>query len=179
MKKVIIIRYGHRAVRDYRMTTHIALIGRALGADEMILTNEDKKIKETIYEVNERWGGNFSIKFEENWKKIISNIKNKGALLIHLTMYGLELADSIIDKIKDFDNDVYIFLGSQKVPSEIYNLADYNIAISHQPQSEAGALAIFLDRIFQGKTLYKKFEGAKFRIIPTAHGKNVKKRYSL
>jgi len=33
MKKVIVIRYGHRPARDQRMTTHIALIARALGAD--------------------------------------------------------------------------------------------------------------------------------------------------
>ena len=175
MKDIIVIRAGHRPTRDFRMTTHIALISRALGASKMILTDiSDEKIKNSIEKINLRWGNDFDIEMGIKWKKIIKQIKINGDLLIHLTMYGLKLENSIINKIKEFNKDVYIFVGSQKVPSEIYKLADLNIAITHQPQSECGALAIFLDRIFEGKNLYTNHQGAKMRIIPSANGKNVK-----
>ncbi|MHA1269731.1 MAG: tRNA (cytidine(56)-2'-O)-methyltransferase [Candidatus Helarchaeota archaeon] len=176
MKKVIIIRYGHRIYRDSRMTTHIALISRALGANGMILTDiEDKALYETIQNINSRWGSMFYIEMGVNWKTIITQIKKNNDLLVHLTMYGLNLDKKIIKRIKNQDKNIYIFVGSQKVPSEIFNLADFNIAITNQPQSECGALAIFLDRIFERKTLNINFSNAKIRIIPTEHEKKVEK----
>ncbi|MCK4952399.1 tRNA (cytidine(56)-2'-O)-methyltransferase, partial [Candidatus Bathyarchaeota archaeon] len=71
------------------------------------------------------------------------------------------------------NKDVLIIIGSQKVPREIYQLVDYNIAIGNQPHSEVTALAIFLDRLFKGKELKKKFENAKLKIIPQKRGKKV------
>ncbi|HEY1211802.1 MAG TPA: tRNA (cytidine(56)-2'-O)-methyltransferase, partial [Nitrososphaera sp.] len=61
----------------------------------------------------------------------------------------------------------------EKVPHEVFELADYNIAISNQPHSEIAALAIFLDRIFRGKQFKNTFAGAKLRIVPTKKGKKV------
>src|SRR4030042_472344 len=37
---------------------------------------------------------------------------------------------------------IAIIVGSQKVPSEVYSLADYNVAVTNQPHSEVAALAI-------------------------------------
>jgi len=174
MKKVIIIRYGHRPQRDIRLSTHVALVSRALGADGIIFTDiTDEKIKKSIEKVNSIWGGNFFIKMGINWKKLIKKIKSENNLLVHLTMYGIKLDDLIIKKINKFENDVYVFVGGKKVPYDIYKLADYNIAITHQPHSECGAIAIFLDRIFLGKTLYKEFPNAKLKIIPMERGKKV------
>jgi tRNA (cytidine56-2'-O)-methyltransferase len=51
-----------------------------------------------------------------------------------------------------------------------------NIAVGNQPHSEIAALAIFLDRYFQGKELVNTFENAKMRIIPSSRGKRVKIR---
>ncbi len=65
-------------------------------------------------------------------------------------------------------------VGSSKVPIEVFKVADYNVAIGHQPHSEIAAVAIFLDRLFQGKMLHKKFLDAKMEIKPTADGKRVK-----
>jgi len=46
MVKVVVLRWGHRPQRDVRLTTHVALIARAFGADGIILSDtEDKKIK--------------------------------------------------------------------------------------------------------------------------------------
>ncbi|MBD3226553.1 MAG: tRNA (cytidine(56)-2'-O)-methyltransferase [Candidatus Lokiarchaeota archaeon] len=176
MNKIIIIRYGYRLVRDYRITTHLALVARALGCDGMIITDiEDKKVQKTIKKINSQWGGEFFIKQGIKWKKIISQIKKNDDLLIHLTMYGEKLEQSIIEEINSFEKDIYIFVGAKKVPAEIYKEADFNLAISFQPQSEVGALAIFLDRLFVGKGLYRTFKDAKLRIVSSKDGKKVKK----
>ena len=176
MNKVIIVRYGHRMIRDRRMSTHIALIARALGADGMILTNyRSEKVQDTIKNVNERWGGDFFVEMGIDWRELMKQIKHRDDVLVHLTMYEIEIDKEVVDNIKKTPRDIYILVGSQKVPAEVYSKADYNIAISHQPQSECGALSIFLDRFFEGKTLYQQFDDAKLRIIPKAHGKEVKK----
>lgn len=176
MNELIIVRYGHRMIRDMRMTTHIALIGRALGADGMILTNfSSNKVQDTIEKMNSRWGGSFFVKMGVDWKDLLEEIKKNKNLLIHLTMYGIELDKKVINNIQESSKDVYILVGSQKVPGEVYSNADFNIAISHQPQSECGALAIFLDHLFESKTLYQEFDNAKLKIIPQSHGKEVKK----
>ena len=45
--EITILRWGHR-YRDQRLTTHVALTARALGATGFILSDiEDKKIKQT------------------------------------------------------------------------------------------------------------------------------------
>ena len=68
-----------------------------------------------------------------------------------------------------------IIIGSEKVQREIYEYADFNIAIGNQPHSEVAALAIFLDRYFQGKEFEKRFDG-KLKIIGSAQGKQVIER---
>jgi len=62
----------------------------------------------------------------------------------------------------------------KKVPKEAFLLSDYNVAIGNQPHSEIAALAVFLDRYFEGKELEKDFKG-KLKIIPSTKGKIVKK----
>ncbi|HDN83691.1 MAG TPA: tRNA (cytidine(56)-2'-O)-methyltransferase, partial [Candidatus Altiarchaeales archaeon] len=88
---------------------------------------------------------------------------------IHLTMYGLNI-DEKIAKIRKSKRDKLIIVGGKKVPSEVYEMVDYNIAIGHQPHSEIAALAVFLDRLFEGKELLKDFDGKK-KVIPQARGK--------
>jgi tRNA (cytidine56-2'-O)-methyltransferase len=87
-------------------------------------------------------------------------------------MYGINIDDAIHGIWKE--KKVLVIIGAQKVPREVYTLADYNIAVGNQPHSEIGALSIFLDRIFKGKELKKNFRGGKLRIIPNNKGKYVK-----
>ena len=95
-----------------------------------------------------------------------------GGMVVHLTMYGLNLPDKIADVRKDCKGkDVLVIVGSQKVPGEVYHLADYNIAVGNTPHSEISALALFLDRFFEGKEFYKKIKKGKISIIPMAKGK--------
>lgn len=56
-----ILRIGHRISRDKRITTHVALVSRAFGADKIFIDTVDKKIDETIRSTCDRFGGNFEI----------------------------------------------------------------------------------------------------------------------
>ena len=73
---------------------------------------------------------------------------------------------------KTSKKNVLIIVGGEKVPGEIYEEVDYNIAITNQPHSEVAALGIFLHEYFHGK--YRKFKDAKNKIIPQKHGKKLK-----
>ena len=63
----------------------------------------------------------------------------------------------------------------EKVPGDVYDLADYNMAVGNQPHSGVAALALFLDRLQEGLTLKQEFKGGELKIIPSEHGKNVQK----
>jgi tRNA (cytidine56-2'-O)-methyltransferase len=63
-------------------------------------------------------------------------------------------------------------VGAEKVPAEIYELADWNVAVGNQPHSEVAALAVFLDRLFQGRELDGEFEDG-LKIVPSPRGKQV------
>jgi tRNA (cytidine56-2'-O)-methyltransferase len=70
-----------------------------------------------------------------------------------------------------------IIVGAEKVPPELYGLADWNIAVGNQPHSEVAALAITLDRLHAASgndALRTHFPGAKCEIIPQRAGKEVK-----
>ncbi|MEA3255091.1 MAG: tRNA (cytidine(56)-2'-O)-methyltransferase, partial [Candidatus Altiarchaeota archaeon] len=85
--------------------------------------------------------------------------------------YVIKINDCI-SEIKSSRRDKLVIIGGKKVPSEIYALSNYNLAVGNQPHSEVAALAVFLDRLFEGKELKKEFRGKK-KIIPQKHGKKV------
>jgi len=68
---------------------------------------------------------------------------------------------------------VLVIVGGEKVPFEVYQEMDYNIAVTSQPHSEISALAVFLDRLFAGKELEKGFSGATRAIVPQKCGKKI------
>jgi len=71
--------------------------------------------------------------------------------------------------------NLLIVVGGAKVPRKVYELADWNIAVTSQPHSEISALALFLHELFEGKELSIKFEDAKIMIVPQKRGKKVLK----
>ncbi len=89
-------------------------------------------------------------------------------------MYGIHVDDTI-EQIRNSSQPKLIVVGGPKVPAAIYKLADYNVAVGHQPHSEVAALSIFLDRLFLGQELHLKFPDAQLQIIPSTEGKQVKK----
>jgi tRNA (cytidine56-2'-O)-methyltransferase len=164
---LVLLRLGHRIFRDQRVTTHCALTARAFGCDKMVYSGEkDSEMEKSIQDVVKRWGGNFEIVYEKNWKKFLSLFPGKKVLL---TMYGINLPD-IIDKIRPI-KDLLVVVGSEKVPGEVYELVDYQVAVTLQPHSEVAALAVFLDWYFSGKEMKKEFKDAKIRTIPQERGK--------
>jgi tRNA (cytidine56-2'-O)-methyltransferase len=165
---ITVLRIGHRISRDKRITTHVALVARAFGADNILIDSVDKKIEESIISTCNRFGGNFKIKTGVDKKEII---KKWDGIIVHLTMYGDRLENCIkkIDKRKD----LLIIVGAEKVPPYIYEKADINISVGNQPHSEVAALAIFLDRYFYGRWIDKNFYG-KIQILPSDKGKKVK-----
>lgn len=175
MPKVVVLRWGHRPQRDLRLTTHVALTARTLGASGIILTDiEDRRNKETLEEVVKNWGGPFFFEMGIPWKKAVKDWKAKGGIVVHLTAYGENMETSdVLQRIKASGKDILVIVGSQKVPREFFSeaVSDFNVAIGNQPHSECASLAIFLDRFFEGKEMTKSFENAKVRIIPQKRGK--------
>lgn len=165
-----VLRIGQRLVRDDRVTTHVALVARAFGATRIYMNEINPEIKDTLEKINKTWGGDFEISFIDNWKEVIKK-KKDSAKIVHLTMYGENIND-VESKLKD-EQDLLIVVGAEKVPREVYDFADYNVAIGGQPHSEISALAVLLDRILKGKQLQAPFDNAQRKIIPTKQGKNV------
>ena len=177
MPKIVVLRWGHRPQRDARLTTHVVLTARALGASGVILTDvKDEKIKETVEKVVNNWGGQFFFEMGIPWEKAVRKWRENGGVVVHLTAYGENIETSdVLERIKASGKDVLVIVGSQKVPREFFSekVSDFNVAIGNQPHSECSSLAVFLDRYFNGKELTKTFENAKVRIIPQKRGKKV------
>jgi tRNA (cytidine56-2'-O)-methyltransferase len=167
--EVFILRIGHRPERDQRVTTHVGLTARALGAKGMYLAAADKGVVQSIGDVVDRWGGDFFCQDNVKWRSSIREWKAQGGTVVHLTMYGLNLPD-VIDEIKTREK-ILVIVGAEKVPGEIYGLADFNVAVTGQPHSEISSLALFLDHFFSGLELRNEFSGARIRIIPSKAGK--------
>jgi tRNA (cytidine56-2'-O)-methyltransferase len=168
---ITVLRFGHRRTRDQRVTTHVALVSRAFGADEIIICGDsDESLEKSVKAVVKNWGGEFSIRQTKEWLKEIKKKKAAGAKIVHLTMYG----EKIMGRMEEMRacKDIVVIVGSQKVPIEAYREADYNISVTGQPHSEIAALAIFLDRYLGGRELDSEMTGGK-RILPSKFGKNV------
>ena len=164
---ITVLRLGHRKGRDKRITTHVGLVARAFGADELLISTKDEGIEITINDVTKRFGGNFSVKTGIKWRKIL---KNWEGLKVHLTMYG-EHIDDVIPRIPK-NKELLVVVGAEKVPKDVYKMVDYNIGVGNQPHSEVAALAVFLDRFLKGDGLRRDFKG-KVTILPSKNGKKV------
>jgi len=170
--KISVLRIGHRLVRDDRVTTHAALVARAFGAQRIYMTGIDQSVSDTLASITKRWGGaEFEVKVIDDWKRLARDWKKGGGRIAHLTMYGVNIEGAAKSLRKE--RNLLVIIGAEKVPRDAYELADYNIAIGNQPHSEIAALAIFLDRMFEGRQLSKEFAGGRLRIVPREKGKKV------
>ncbi len=166
---IYVLRLGHRPERDKRISTHVALVARAFGAEGIYYTGtRDENLECSVRDVVSRWGGDFFIEYSKSWKSIVNSFDG---VVVHLTMYGININD-IESRLKGTNKNMLVIVGGEKVPPEIYDVADFNVAIGNQPHSEVAALAVFLDRYFDGRELYKEFDG-KIKVIPQERGKKV------
>ena len=169
---VKVLRLGHRRVRDKRVSTHCGLVARAFGASGIVYSGEkDEKLIGSIERVVDNWGGVFEVSYVKNWRKFLKDFEG---VKVHLTMYGLGF-EKEVSKVRRMavangDRDVLVVIGAEKVPGEVYKNVDFNLSVGSQPHSEIAALALFLDRFFEGKEFEKKFEG-KIEVKPCKEGK--------
>ncbi|MEF8779618.1 MAG: tRNA (cytidine(56)-2'-O)-methyltransferase [Haloferacaceae archaeon] len=210
---VVVLRYGHRPGRDDRMTTHVGLTARALGADGVLFPTNAGQSKETVDGVTERFGGPFVAELRGEQR---AAVRDWQGIVVHLTMYGEPVQD-VEDEIRRHhrgDGDegdggegdgvegdggegdgvegdggegdgvegddatgsgepILVVVGGEKVPFELYERADYNVAVTNQPHSEVAGLAVFLDRLFEGRELDREWEDADRRVLPRETGKEV------
>jgi tRNA (cytidine56-2'-O)-methyltransferase len=164
---IAVLRIGHRIDRDKRITTHVALVARAFGANAIFITRKDEKIKKSIQSVCKRFGGNFQIETGLDAKKIIKLWKGT---IVHLTMYGAELEKAVAQI--NTNRDLLVIVGAEKVPPYFYEIADINVSVGNQPHSEVAALALFLDRYTKAAWQRKNFHG-NIQIIPCVNAKKV------
>jgi tRNA (cytidine56-2'-O)-methyltransferase len=148
------------------MTTHVALVARAFGADRILVTTKDQALERTVADVVRRFGGPFAIETGVAWRTVVREWRGQKVLL---TMYGLPIDEALPQIPKD---DVLVIVGAEKVPADVYRLTDVNVAVGNQPHSEVAALAVFLDRLLAGKGIRREFDG-RLRIRPSARGKDV------
>jgi len=179
LPKVFVLRWGHRH-RDQRLTSHVALAARALGASGFVMADiADNKVRETVEKVTARWGGNFSFEMGGPWKQVVKEWRTKNGVTVHLTAYGENIQTSdVMQRIRATRKDVLVIVGSQKVPGGFFSeeVSDFNVAVGNQPHSECSSLAVFLDRFFEGEELSKDFvDNAEMKIVPQVRGKKVVK----
>ncbi|WP_336036901.1 tRNA (cytidine(56)-2'-O)-methyltransferase [Halobacterium yunchengense] len=168
---VVVLRYGHRPGRDDRMTTHVGLTARALGADRVILPGNAGQSAETVRDITERFGGPFDVDLTD---ELDATIRDWDGVVVHLTMYGERVQDVEAD-VRDAhaDRPLLAVVGGEKVPFAVYEHADWNVGVTNQPHSEVAGLAVFLDRLFEGRELEQSYEDAAQRVVPRALGKQV------
>ncbi|MBN1538806.1 MAG: HDIG domain-containing protein [Candidatus Thermoplasmatota archaeon] len=163
-----VLRIGHRPERDKRITTHVSLVARAFGARGIHIDRKDPVLEGTVTKVNRQFGGDFFIRSGVPFKK---KMNGWDGTIIHLTMYGMPLDEAV--KEMDPEEKLLVVVGAEKVPREVYDMAHFNVSVGNQPHSEVSALALFLDRVLEGKELSMKMQGGELIIEPNRRGKTV------
>lgn len=167
-----VVRLGHRPGRDERTTTHVTLVARAFGADEVVIPETASHVSATLADITDRFGGErFTVTEVSNplrW------LEGRDEPIVHLTMYGLPITE-VIDEIKTTTHStpLTVAVGGGKVPGDLYDWATWNVSVTNQPHSEIAALAVFLDRLSDGSALDHDWADADYEIVPTATGKRV------
>ena len=161
-----VLRLGHRHGRDDRISTHVGLTARQWGGDEVVFSgDEDSSMIQSQRDIVDRWGGEISIRYENSWRKEISEFEG---LRVHLTMYGErinEMEDVLRDRLSD-EKDLLVIVGAEKVPRWVYENVEFNVSVGNQPHSEIAALAVFLDRVKEGE-IKQEFDGAEIEVEPS------------
>ena len=165
-----VLRLGHRPGRDERMTSHVGLTARALGADRVVFAGAEES-RRTVEEVTERFGGPFEAETTDSPRALLREFDGR---IVHLTMYGLPIQE-VESEIRAAHRmePLLVVVGAEKVSFEVYEAADHNVAVTNQPHSEVASLAVFLDRLFRGTELDREWTDAERRVIPKARGKRV------
>lgn len=167
---VTVVRLGHRPGRDERTTTHVALVARAFGAKRVVLPGAASQAAATVDDVTDRFGGDIEVRTDIDPRTFLEETT---APIVHLTMYGLPVQEAIETVQHEVIDELVIAVGAGKVPGEVYDIAEWNIAVTNQPHSEIAALGVFLDRLSEGAALDLRFDDAEVSVVPNAAGKHL------
>jgi len=163
--QIEILRLNHRIFRDKRISTHVALTGRAFHSTNLYYTGQkDSEMEESVNKITKKFGGNFKIMHIKDDVKLIEEKKKENFKILHLTMYGVSFKDKNFSK----ESKLLIIIGGEKVEPHIYRLSDHNISVTSQPISEVSALGIFLYSIVGIKD---EFANSKVEVTPSERGK--------
>jgi tRNA (cytidine56-2'-O)-methyltransferase len=169
--EVAVLRLGHRPGRDERTTTHVGLTARALGADRVLLAGDASGRADTVADITDRFGGPFTV---ETTESPLATVRDWDGGVVHLTMYGLPIQDVEREiRTTHREDSLLVVVGAEKVPFDVYEAADWNVAVTSQPHSEIASLGVFLDRLFEGRELEREWEDADRRVVPRETGKQV------
>ncbi|MDY6769318.1 MAG: tRNA (cytidine(56)-2'-O)-methyltransferase [Candidatus Nanohaloarchaea archaeon] len=169
---VTVLRLGHRRGRDDRISTHVGLTARQFGADHVVFSGEtDENMLESLRDVVDRWGGPFDVTYREDWRTVM---KEFDGTVVHLTMYGVPYVEELPELKERRDEDLLVVVGGEKVPSDVLDLADHNLAVGNQPHSEVAALAVFLHDLFGGEQFGRDFADADIEVVPNEAGKETR-----
>ncbi|MDS0258761.1 tRNA (cytidine(56)-2'-O)-methyltransferase [Haloarcula sp. S1CR25-12] len=170
-QSVTVLRLGHRPGRDERITTHVGLTARALGADRVVLAGAASSRADTVVDITDRFGGPFDVETTDEPKR---RIRDFAGTVVHLTMYGEPIQDVEGDIRAAHDAEpLLVVVGAEKVPFEVYERADYNVGVTNQPHSEIASLAVFLDRLYGGAELDRDWQDPDQVVVPMETGKKV------
>ena len=173
-----VLRLGYRKGRDPRITTHLALVSRALGATNFLLAGH-RAPKAVVHrsDVLEQLLVFVACEHVEGamgWlRRFTQHDAGDGepGVAVHLTMYG-EPYREVIPRIRR-DRPVVVIVGGAKVPSDVFEYAQYNVAVGNQPHSEVAALALFMEGWYGQGGTERHFADARLVIEPSARGKSV------
>lgn len=165
---VTVLRLGHRPHRDQRLSTHVCLTARAFGARRVVFPSLDSKVQDTVMDVVDRFGGPFDLVENPEWRPLIRGFEGTS---LHLTMYGEKHLD-VVDRVRG-EAPLLLVVGGGKVPREVYNMVDANVAVGNQPHSEAAALGVILHELVGPEALFQEREDAEIRVEPSVRGKRI------
>ncbi|MFP8955262.1 tRNA (cytidine(56)-2'-O)-methyltransferase [Natrialbaceae archaeon A-CW3] len=171
--EVVVLRLGHRPGRDERMTTHVGLTARALGANRVLFPENAGQSLETVADITDRFGGPFDVELTDSPRGVVRGWEG---VVVHLTMYGERVQDvecEIRAAHLEDEEPLLIVVGAEKVPFDVYEEADWNVGVTNQPHSEVAGLAVFLDRLFEGRELEREWVDADRQVVPMETGKRV------
>jgi tRNA (cytidine56-2'-O)-methyltransferase len=89
-------------------------------------------------------------------------------------MYG-ERVETVLEDVRTTHREepLLLVVGSEKVSFDVYEHADRNVGVTNQPHSEVAALAVVLDRLYEGREFDREWVDARRRVVPQKRGKRV------
>ena len=176
-----VLRLGHRTGRDPRITTHLGLTARALGADVFLLAGDhDPGLLSGLRAVRQRFGGAFEAMQVRasglGWLRNFVKGSNgaPAGQAVHLTMYGMPWREAVPRIRRDLPT--VVVAGGPKVPGEVYQLCQHNVAVGNQPHSEVAALALFLDAWSGQSDHARPFTNPDVEVVPSPRIKRMERR---